>query len=156
MAYSALDVAKYIVNYANNNHEGITHLQLQKILYYAQATFLVDHDKELFEEPIRAWKHGPVIRDVYTRYASWASLSISEIRKPNEKISKNDCSVLERVVDIFICNTGWKLVEMTHKDLPWLEVYNGGKGKNNEITQQRISDYYKLPENKGKLNGIYG
>ena len=35
--------------------DSITHLKLQKLVYYAQAWFLALNDKPLFEEEMQAW-----------------------------------------------------------------------------------------------------
>ena len=40
MGYSALDVAKYIINKCTTEHDAISNLQLEKILYYIQKWFL--------------------------------------------------------------------------------------------------------------------
>ena len=39
--YSAIDLANYVITYANQNSKPITNLYLQKILYYIQAEELV-------------------------------------------------------------------------------------------------------------------
>ena len=62
----ALEVAKYIVYIANRYGELITPLKLQKLLYYAQADYLVKHNgTPLFEEPIEAHEDGPIVQSVY-------------------------------------------------------------------------------------------
>ena len=42
----------------------MSHLKLQKILFYCQAYHLAYFDKALFNEDFEAWVHGPVCRDV--------------------------------------------------------------------------------------------
>jgi uncharacterized phage-associated protein len=50
----AIDVAKYFLNWANNKGDLITNLKMQKLLYYAQAWYLVNFKKPLFSDPIEA------------------------------------------------------------------------------------------------------
>lgn len=60
--FRAEDIANYFINLSleqkidDDLPEGITHLKLQKILYFAQAAYLSLYDKPLFEEEIYAWK----------------------------------------------------------------------------------------------------
>ena len=49
-------------------YEGITHLKLQKLIYYARGISLGMYGKPLFLEKIEAWQHGPVVREVYNFY----------------------------------------------------------------------------------------
>lgn len=58
---SALDVAAYILN----KQGPMTHMKLQRLVYYSQAWHLVWEDKPLFAERIEAWAGGPVIPVLY-------------------------------------------------------------------------------------------
>ena len=51
--------------------EAITHLKLQKLIYYSQAWYLALEDKPLFEDGLEAWAHGPVCRAVYDTYKGY-------------------------------------------------------------------------------------
>ena len=63
MAYSALDLSKYIVSKCVREHCPISNLQLQKILYYIQKDFLL-RDSIAFADEIEAWQFGPVVPNV--------------------------------------------------------------------------------------------
>lgn len=43
----------------------ITHLKLQKLVYYAQGLYLAYFNKPLFTQSVEAWRHGPVVNDLY-------------------------------------------------------------------------------------------
>ena len=49
--YNVLDVAIYVINYAHDADcgESMSNLKLQKILYYIQAAFLVEKNRECFK-----------------------------------------------------------------------------------------------------------
>ena len=52
------DVAKYIIAFANYTGDVITNLKLQKLLYYAQAWFMVNNGgRKLFKEDIEVWEY---------------------------------------------------------------------------------------------------
>jgi uncharacterized phage-associated protein len=57
------EVADYFITIVGEScGEDLTHLKLQKLVYYAQGFHLGLFDKPLFEEPIEAWAHGPVVQ----------------------------------------------------------------------------------------------
>ena len=70
---AALDLAKYIVHKANGMNESITHLKLQKILYYVAGVFAGALNKRAFSDRIEAWQYGPVVRNVYIEFCSWGA-----------------------------------------------------------------------------------
>ena len=43
-------------------------LKLSKMMYYAEGCSLASGNGSLFDEPILAWEHGPVIRSVWNKY----------------------------------------------------------------------------------------
>ena len=61
----AIDVAKYILEQRDAHGHETTTFALQKLLYYCQSWMLVANGRPLFDEPIVAWRHGPVVRAVY-------------------------------------------------------------------------------------------
>ncbi|KJV77587.1 hypothetical protein RHORCCE3_2148 [Rickettsia hoogstraalii str. RCCE3] len=59
---SCFDVANYFLVLVDREAgDSITQLKLQKLIYFAQGIYLALFDKVLFEEEIKAWKHGPVV-----------------------------------------------------------------------------------------------
>lgn len=147
--YSALDVAKYIVNDVNNSGKRITHLQIQKILYYIQAKFLIEENRALFEEPIEAWRHGPVIPKVYSYYKRYMSIGIVDTARPNVEFTERERRLIKHVINKYGSIDGWELVKQTHEENPWLSVYNNGVGRNREIPLVSIRTYFE--GEKGKL-----
>ena len=131
-------------------YEGITHLKLQKLLYYAQGICLALFSKPLFVEPIEAWQHGPVVRDVYNIYCENKRNVINiELDKDKEEIinrletNKDVYEVLNLAYDNFAIYTAWQLREMTHQDnTPW-DITQKTKGIPSVIDIQLISDYFK-------------
>lgn len=57
-------------NYISNitDTEGITNMKLQKLLYYSQGHYLKKFNRVLLPEKIFAWKHDPVVKEVYHKY----------------------------------------------------------------------------------------
>lgn len=63
--YQGIEIADYILNYAEQCNYQITNLRLQKILYYIQLNFLKQYDHVIFEDDILAMRHGPCIQSVF-------------------------------------------------------------------------------------------
>ncbi len=86
------DVANwFLCNIDREAGDSITHLKLQKLLYYAQAWSLVLKGKSLFEEDFEAWAHGPVLPSIFEQYKNmgFQALSYCECdNNVNEKYRK--------------------------------------------------------------------
>jgi uncharacterized phage-associated protein len=66
---NAIKVAKYILSISDpDNGDIISHLKLQKLLYYTQGLYLAKFDNPLFNDIMYAWELGPVVRTVYDEY----------------------------------------------------------------------------------------
>ena len=52
-----------------DDEDGLTHLKLQKLCYYAQVFHLALIGRRLFDEQLLAWDHGPVTRSIWDRFA---------------------------------------------------------------------------------------
>ena len=54
-----LNVARYIINYSNQEKYGISNLRLQKLLYFVQAYYLISSGNPCFDDRIEAWGFRP-------------------------------------------------------------------------------------------------
>ena len=103
--------AKHII-YMSNEVNGVTNLELQKVLYFSIGEYIVDNGideyiEELYDENLVAWKYGASVPRIYTRYRMHGSLVIKipgeyfDFFKPMEKyVSKFlEKDVLEMMED---------------------------------------------------------
>lgn len=142
--YSAIDLANYVIRYANENNKPITNLYLQKILYYIQANELVITGEPIFNERIMAWKYGPVIEEVYYVFSPFGSSVINSERIIGETIDIEE-NVKLRINDIIedkMKKPAWKLVNDTHIEDPWRNITNNGQNLNIEITVDSIRRFF--------------
>ena len=141
--YSALEIARYIINYANNHNMIISNLKLQKILYFVQLEFLLNK-KTCFKDNIEAWDFGPVIPAVYHEFKQYGAFAIPKIsyvyddsdglfnlRKIPYKPQIKECDkkIIEDVVNECNQYSAGQLVEITHNQSPWKETYAPHKNK---------------------------
>ena len=153
---TALDVAKFILSI-----QSMTHLKLQKVLYYAYANFYLETGKKLFDEPILAYQYGPVIKSVYQRYKVNKQSLLDEVEDNKNSIethlkptisfmkivsSDNGIEAVQSIVQTikqYTEFTASELVEKTHAiNGPWHRVYK--EMENCVITDEMIQKYHYL------------
>lgn len=125
--YSAVDVARFIVQKYIRDGNPATNMKLQKMLYYAWVDYCKQFKTYLFEEDICAWKYGPVVPEVYREYRMYAGLPIFQSKDPCE-IDKETEDFLTKFADDHKDFTASQLVNLTHRDgYPWKKVYKEGE-----------------------------
>lgn len=136
MAYSAVELSKYIVTKCANDKCPITNLQLQKILYYIQKDYL-SRNELAFDDLFEAWQFGPVIRQVYYYFCGNGAMPI--ISKYDTVIDKSDRCHVDPIVEEKRKLDPWDLVEDTHKQgRAWAKVFNHGQGNKHIIDNDLI------------------
>lgn len=129
-------------------YEGITHLKVQKLLYYAQGIFLAIYNFPLFNESILAWPHGPVVKDVYSTFCDYGRSDIpfddSWLEEVNEIESNEQISeILNLTYDNYGGYTAWQLREKSHiEGGPW-QVTVDTIGMNKIIKNDMIKKYFR-------------
>ena len=65
MPHDARAVANRLLQLAEEDGNQLTVMQILKLVYFCHAWTLALYDRPLIEQPIEAWRYGPVIPDVY-------------------------------------------------------------------------------------------
>ncbi|MEG1470802.1 MAG: DUF4065 domain-containing protein [Anaerovoracaceae bacterium] len=145
--YTASEIAKWFLAYNRNkmlleDSEYISNLKLQKLLYYAQGTVLAITGKDLFLEPIVAWRHGPVVEAVYHEYKSFGASGIEFEEEFDFNDFEDDVqNILENVYDCFGQYSAWKLRNMTHEETPWINTAINSIIDNDVIKEYFLEEY---------------
>ena len=145
----AIDVARYLVHLAASEPEPdyLSHMRLQKLLYYTQGWSLALRDRPMFSERIEAWAHGPVVRDVYPHFADFGDTPIlpESVALP-QSLSAEDRSFIDSVWEAYKVYSTISLRRMTHKEAPWRNA-RGTCGPaercTTEITQDAMRRFFK-------------
>lgn len=146
----ALDVARYLIHLASQEEEPelLTHLRLQKLLYYVQGWSLAMRGVEMFPERIEAWAHGPVVRDLYSSFASYGDHPIPvEKGEIPDSLSQEDREFISSVWDAYRPHSAWNLREMTHTERPWKETRGSLRPADNcseEITKESMRSFFEF------------
>jgi uncharacterized phage-associated protein len=137
---TAIDVADYFIGTADyDSGDNITNLKLQKLLYYAQGFHVAMHDGQpLFSESVLAWKHGPVVKRVYSLYSHYKHRSIDQNSGFRaDAYAPEDRELLEAVYSTYGQYGATKLENMTHEESPWLKT-----PRNRAISLELLADYF--------------
>ncbi|RLJ33869.1 putative phage-associated protein [Chryseobacterium sp. 7] len=140
----------------------MSHLKLQKLVYYCDAYHLAYFDEELINENFEAWVHGPVCRDIYNDLKD-KSILYSDINKTFDKSTYNPENIVEQalttdqkdilknVLDELSTWTGLDLENATHREFPWIEArvgFSPGEKCDVFIKKESMKQFYKA-----ELNG---
>ena len=100
---TCFDVADYFLSKTDEEAgDVISNLKLQKLVYYAQGFTLAVTGKPLFNEPIEAWQHGPVVPDLYHRYKDHGAYGIPAPTNVDfSKFSSEIKEILDEVYDVY-------------------------------------------------------
>lgn len=114
---SALDVASYILKQRND----LTGIELEKLVYYAQAWSLAWDGHPLFADEIQAWEHGPVVPRLYGKHAG--QRLVTRIAGGSaDRLSKADRDKIDAVMDFYGGHDGPALRRRSHEEQPWREA----------------------------------
>lgn len=144
-----------LANYILKHYGPMSHLKLQKLLFYCDAYHLAYFDKQLIEDRFEAWVHGPVSRKVYKNLCDksilYADLAYSPLEGIDEdaefaNLSSDQKEFLTSVLDDLHSWKGWELEAATHKEDPWIQARKGYGEADKccvEIDKELTRIYYK-------------
>ena len=149
-------LASWFINSVDSSSgEAMTHLKLQKLLYFTQAWYLANFDRPIFDEDMQAWTHGPVVPSIYDKYKAnrWGVLDIEKsVNLPDDLIPF--LSELNRVYGQYSAK---KLEEITHLEDPW-KVTRGDipleARCTNPIDKLTIRNYYAKRLGKQEISQL--
>lgn len=144
--YTANQIASYIIRKCLKLEKEINNLQLQKLLYYTQAAFLIKINRPAFNDDIVAWKYGPVVEKVYQEYKCDSNRAIYDFILYKESIADKDKALIDEVILAKVDYSAFELVKQTQEELPWLDT-----DMNEIISISKIKDYFKDKENRKRI-----
>lgn len=142
--YSVFNISGYIVEYCNKHYLHITHLRLQKLLYFIQAYFLIKSNGErvAFNEEVEVWDLGPTVPCIFHQYKRFGSGQIPFNDNSYSGIfSNDDKKTIEEVILHFNDKSSIYIMEVTHNQKPWKEAYNK-QNLERVITKNSIYEYF--------------
>ncbi len=115
------EFAKHVIAVANNNSNGISNLQLQKIMYFAIKDYLTQNGlkakakiETFYNEPFETWDYGPVVPGVYYQYKYYGNMLITDSGTYEPAFQDFDESIKNNLkVNVF------DLVKKSHQQPLW-------------------------------------
>jgi uncharacterized phage-associated protein len=148
------DMAKWFINRVDREAgEAITHLKLQKLLYFAQAYHLANRNVQLFDEDMQAWAHGPVVPSIWHAYKGSAFDAIAATNAP--RMRPEVVPFLEAVYQKFGRLGAKQLENISHAHDPWKKTRGNLPAEaacDKPIDKKLIRDFY-AKRIKKKWNG---
>jgi uncharacterized phage-associated protein len=143
MVTTASNVAKYLVNHFCAQGKPISNLKLQKLLYYCQGWHLAIMDQPLFEDPVQAWVHGPVVPSAFQEYRKYGWSPIPAGTAPAEMPAES-VGVIGEVIQVYGDWSAAQLEQLSHEESPWRDT----RGSLPPIRWLRLGDQ---PQSDGRL-----
>ena len=143
--------------YILQNFGDMSHLKLQKLLYYAQAYHLAYFENPLTEDDFEAWVHGPVSRKVFDLLKDKSLLYVDLKYVPEEgtqspagylqsSLTKEQIDWVNYVLGEFSSLSGPELEALTHSEAPWIDARKGfgpADRCNNFIPKPAMAEFYR-------------
>lgn len=143
---SANDVADWFINQVDRQAaDCVTPLEIQRLVFFAQAWYLANNGRAMFKEDFEAWATGPVEPSIFMRFEHLASSSIPEIEGARE-IGGDRLEVLKSVQDQYGCYKNRKLAELSREPGgPWENARRGlapEAASSAVITKEAMKKFY--------------
>ncbi len=140
-------------NYILKHYGSMSHLKLQKLLFYCDAYCLAYFGDELITDKFEAWVHGPVSRNVYNSLRDksilYSDVAYSDIGIDVDaefgQLTSEQQEILTNVLEELSKWSGTELENATHHETPWI-VARGSCGEadicHNTISKLLTKEFY--------------
>ena len=143
---NALDVARYFLFCVDREAgDTISHLKLQKLVYYTQAWSLVFRNQPFFDQDIEAWVSGPIVRDVWDEYKVYQDRDIPAPEDFDTEFAEDELEVLQEVWSTYGELSAKYLRDLVCSEKPWLNARQGldlAAQSTNVISHDDMKSYY--------------
>jgi uncharacterized phage-associated protein len=137
---TAQDVAAAVVERLGT----MTAMKLEKIVYYCQCWHLARTDQTMFDEPIEAWRQGPVVPALYQRHRQQYTISSWPFGDA-AALSHEESATVDWVTANYGGFSAIELSRMTHNELPWRVARGelpGNARSNARLPLDIMANYY--------------
>ncbi len=134
----------------------MSHLKLQKLIYYVEAWHLALYDQTLIDDDFKAWVHGPVCLDVWHAVKKFSVLSgevrlkSGEAEKAKQRVekllTKDQKQLIADVLEEYGGKSAHYLECLTHAEQPWIEARAGipdDQPSTNKMSKATMRRFYR-------------
>jgi uncharacterized phage-associated protein len=152
-------VANLIIEEANSRNLAVTHLSLQKILYFLQGRYLIETGQPLMSGYFEAWQYGPVHPLIYDAFKSKGAQPLTEPACKRDLLTGRSKAVdkpFDEAVSRFVRDIALpylrlspgRLVDLSHaRESPWDFVTRtaaGGRSYGLRMTDEVIKERFRF------------
>lgn len=143
----ALALASWIHHHYSFTRDPLTHLKLQKLLYYCYAAAMSkDLEDQLGNIVFEAWKHGPVSRKVYEAYRDHRAAALPPPSSAAPTYAPELTELLHAVLNIYGRLSTFSIRNQSHLEDPWIKTAQG-----NEMEPTEMKRYYQHKWRAGQV-----
>ncbi len=134
----------------------MSHLKLQKLIYYAHAWHLVFTGEPLIDDQFEAWVHGPVSKTLWNKLKKLSILNneialdkqhhAEVIQRTENLLNQEQLDIIKDVLDEYGKRSAYHLECLTHSEDPWIRARRGlkeGEAGNSIISNRAIKRFYE-------------
>lgn len=135
----------------------MSHLKLQKLLYFIEGYHLAYFSESLINDDFEAWVHGPVSRKLYSELKDFSILytEISYVQGEGEELPSDSLNktltseqieLINNVLDLYAQESAFSLESITHQQTPWVETREGftpAERCDRVIPKDKIKSYFQ-------------
>lgn len=141
--YDARQIANWFVTRAAREGRSLSIMQLLKLVYISHGWYMEMSGAPLIRNKIEAWKHGPVIPDVYHAFRRQGVDVSQAVSGFGMELNSYVEGVLEQIYQIYGKLPARRLSDMTHEPGgPW-ELASKRFGFFAPITNDLILSHYR-------------
>lgn len=142
MVHDPKVAANELINRGVTEGQPLTHIEVQKLLYFWHGWMLGIHGQPLHHGVWQAWRYGPVLPEVYFNLNHYRGQPItSPIRTPSELFTSEESNIMNVVYGYRSLGT-FTLVGIAHsRGGPWDRVWHG-QGDSGLIDNETIRSYF--------------
>jgi uncharacterized phage-associated protein len=119
--------------------------KLQKLVYYCQAWSLAWTGEPLFNEPIEAWRDGPVVPILFARHKYSVEVDAIEDADPSA-FSEAQLDTIDSVLGFYGDRSANDLIKSSHSEQPWIDARRGlmpWQSGNQVISHASMREFYR-------------
>ncbi len=156
MPHDGRAIANFVLDFCDARARRITHIHLQKLVYFCHVWSLIELHRPLIKHKFEAWDYGPVLPYLYREFKVFEHHPINKratriepldgsIRIVDYEFDPATTALLSRVTDFYSQLKAGDLVELSHaKGGPWERVWNhrGTVNPGMKISDDAIARFY--------------
>lgn len=130
---SKLNLAKYIIFFANRSKKNLYKTKLNKLLFYTQFSYFKQHKERLLEDEFICDYHGPAITELDTYLKEfeekglikkattiYGTVIVPKVNLFSESYTRSELEILNKVIETFDRYTSSEISDYSHRENLWM------------------------------------